>query len=161
MNKRNKWLRLVHSIMPALLLLASTALAQDYRLPPTVKGSPAAPSKPEIDYRIPSSGRSPAAGQEPPIHQLGGPYIRLHNVKCAVQDHSYGTATGEIENISKQALNQIEVTVTWQGGGARGVRHPAVPVKSVPLKPGERASFHSAGRVPGTARECNANVTVR
>lgn len=97
------------------------------------------------------------------IHWSKGPYVKVHRLECIVQSYTYGIATGQVENVSKQALNHVEVTVTWpqKQTGHGGFRLKPVVLKPLPLRPGEKVSFRVEGKIPSTSQGCRATVSVR
>lgn len=138
----------------ALAALAASVAAQDYKLPPSMRGSPQ-PSKPEgTDYRLPGAPTGGASQGERKPRPFGGVgTVKIVGLQCVVQDYRYGIATGEVENTSGQELRNVEVSVSWGR-----TRTKTQVISHIPA--GKRASFHSEGNVTGGG-DCQATVSVR
>ena len=145
--------------LPAAFALALAAwvaplTAQDYKLPPSMRGS-SQPSKPEgADYRLPGSATKAAPQGERKARPFAGyGMVKIVNLQCVVQDYRYGMATGEVENTSKEELRNVEVSVTWGR-----TRTPTQVISHI--APGKKAAFRSEGNVVAGG-DCQATVSFR
>jgi hypothetical protein len=139
-------------VLVAALGMVLPAVAQDYKLPPSMQGR-AAPSKPEgADYRLPGSAPPKATSENRP-RPFGAASVKIIGLQCIVQNYRYGIATGEVENVSGAELRNVEVSVSWGRTRAKTqvISHIAA---------GKKASFHSEANVAGGS-DCQVTVSAR